>query len=221
MPQDCRPLHLADFGALTARLAEALRGPLPGAEAQSLMAPTPRPVPAVDPSGTRAASGLLLLFPRSGRPHLLLTVRSRRLPHHRGQVALPGGLVDDGETLEEAALRETWEEVGIPASEIRMLGALSPLLIPVSGFRLYPFVGATARPPATRINPAEVTAVIEVPLADLADADRLRVETRAIAGADRRIPYFALGDEKLWGATAMILAELLWILGVAPGTIRT
>ncbi len=199
-------------------LADALRGPLPGPRAQSRMAPSPRPapIPPATPTRGRPAAALLLLYPVERAVHVLLTVRSRDLPNHRGQISLPGGLVEDQESLRTAALREAKEEVGLLPERVNVLGSLSAVFIPVSGFVLHPFVGTVRELPKLTLSPREVERVLEVPLTDLTDPGRLHVEERTLAGREARVPYFDVEGEKLWGATAMILAELLWILGAPP-----
>ena len=128
---------------LTARIRSALQAPLPGLEAQLRLAPRPRVGwdPSQVPDGLRDAAALVLLYPVDGEPHVLLTVRGA-LRHHTGQVSFPGGAVDAGETLEHAAVREAVEEVGVVASDIQVLGRLTSLHIPVSGFLLHPVVAA-------------------------------------------------------------------------------
>ena len=103
------------FDEVECRLAAAQFVELPGPSAQSSMAPRPRRfwVPGVVPAGARKAAGLALLFPRGDDTALLLTVRGAHLANHRGQVSLPGGAVEAGESVEEAALREAEEEVGL------------------------------------------------------------------------------------------------------------
>jgi 8-oxo-dGTP pyrophosphatase MutT (NUDIX family) len=176
------------------------------------MAPEPRPAPATPPVDARRAAGLLLLYPRDGRLHLLLTLRGRDLPQHRGQVSLPGGLVEPGESIAAAALREAHEEVGLDPDVVRVLGGLSPLYIPVSGFLLHPIVGVSASRPAFLPRRGEVERVIELPLDHLVDPRRQGRETRMLLGEERRIRYFDADGEKLWGATAMVLSEFLAVV---------
>src|SRR5207245_442143 len=115
-------------------------GTLPGVAAQALLAPVPRRdwPSGFDPAHIRNAAGLLLLFPRDDQAHVVLTVRAGTLGRHSGQVSLPGGVIEPGETFEHAALREAHEEVALTPGGVRVLGALTPLDIPVSGFRLHP-----------------------------------------------------------------------------------
>jgi 8-oxo-dGTP pyrophosphatase MutT (NUDIX family) len=161
------------------------------------------------------AAALVPLFEKNHTPHLLLTVRSRDLPSHRGQVSFPGGAQHPGETLQETAIRETHEEVGIPPSAIEILGALTPLLLP-SGFLLHPFVGLVEQSPPFRPNPREVARLLEASLDELRSPHRQRMERTELKGQDYDIPSFFLDGEKIWGATAMVLSEFLWILGAAP-----
>ena len=115
---------------------------------------TPRLASGLDPARVRHAAALLLLFPVAGLATIPLTIRSEsRLDRHGGQVSLPGGVVDPGETFEQAALREAHEEVGLGLDDIRICGALTPLDIPVSGFRLHPIVAATFEP--TTLTPSD------------------------------------------------------------------
>ena len=137
-----------DFNSVVDRLQIALAEPLPGAPAQALMAPRPRrewPI-SFDPARIRHAGGLLLVFPIDASAHIVLTVRADTLGRHGGKVSLPGGVVEAGETFAEAAVREAHEEVGLSPHDVRVLGALTPLDIPVSGFRLHPSPSHTPRP---------------------------------------------------------------------------
>jgi 8-oxo-dGTP pyrophosphatase MutT (NUDIX family) len=179
-----------------------------------MMAPRPR---VGWPVGSRAdqarhAAGLLLLFPVDDRAHLVLTVRSERV-RHGGQVSLPGGVVEPGETIEQAALREAHEEVAFSAADVRVLGALTPLDIPVSGFRLHPVVSSLDRRPRFRPSDDEVARILEIPVSTLLEPDT--VEWRPMKRGDLTldVPAFVAHDAVVWGATAMVLAEFLALLG--------
>ena len=202
---------------LTARIRSALQAPLPGLEAQLRLAPRPRVGwdPSQVPDGLRDAAALVLLYPVDGEPHVLLTVRGA-LRHHTGQVSFPGGAVDAGETLEHAAVREAVEEVGVVASDIQVLGRLTSLHIPVSGFLLHPVVAAADVRPRFMAAPEEVARLLEVPLALLEDEDTIRYERRTFERQNRlvdvEVPFFDVHGEKVWGATAMVLAEFLALI---------
>jgi 8-oxo-dGTP pyrophosphatase MutT (NUDIX family) len=168
------------------------------------------------PPGNPAAA-LALLYPRAGVPHLVLTVRSRHLPHHGGQISLPGGALDGSESIEEAALRETEEEIGVDPASVRVAGRLTSVYIPPSGFRLHPVVGLAGETAAFRPNPREVARILEVPLRDLRGPQAVAREIRTLRGTDFEIPYYRVGAEKVWGATAMVLCELLRVLAGPEG----
>ena len=153
-----------------------------------------------------------MLFPAGATVHLLLTVRSSLLPSHAGQVSLPGGAVESGEAIEHAALREAHEETGVEPSEVRLLGRLTPLHIPVSGFVLHPVVGATDVRPQFRIADGEVEQLLEPSLEELLDPECVQRWARSWDGLFQDVPYFAFDGLRIWGATAMVLAEFLEIV---------
>lgn len=198
-------------------IRERLARPLPGLDAQLRMAPRPRPGwdPRHLPDGLRDAAGLVLLYPHGDMLQLALTLRGAALRHHTGQVSLPGGRVDAGESIEAAALREADEEVGLPPAAVEVLGRLTPLHIPVSGHLLHPVVGVTTARPEFRVAEAEVERLIEVPLAHLRDPGIVAWEQRRRERPPAvlmDVPYFAVDGAKVWGATAMILAEFLAVI---------
>jgi 8-oxo-dGTP pyrophosphatase MutT (NUDIX family) len=206
--------------ALVERLGARLAAPLPGHDAQLAMAPLrgrPRESLSVEGKNCREAAVLVLLYPFEGATALALTARQPALRDHSGQVSLPGGSLDPGETPEAAALREGWEEVGVPADRPAVLGRLTPLYIPPSNFCVQPVVAALDVGFAFRPHEAEVAAMLDVPLAALLDPAVRRAEPWEHRGATVEVPFFLLGDHKVWGATAMILAELAALLEEVGG----
>jgi 8-oxo-dGTP pyrophosphatase MutT (NUDIX family) len=201
-------LIVVRFDRVEARLA--------GAAAQAAMAPRPRRswTPGQVPKEARPAAALALVYPRDGRAMLLLTVRGDNLATHGGQVALPGGAVEPGETYESAALREAEEEVGLERSKAAPRLRLTSLHIPVSGYVLHPVVATAAEAPRVLPCEREVRRIVEVGLEDLGSGDLLRRERVERDGLTIDVPYFAVDGEKLWGATAMVVSELLAVVGM-------
>ena len=195
------------------RLRQGLAEPLPGAEAQRTMAPAARAYPSalnVEGKDCREAGVLALLYPSAaGAPVLVLTLRREDLSDHAGQISFPGGQREAGETLRETALREAREEIGLAPEGVELLGALTPLFIDPSSFCVHPFVGAMREQPALRPTDAEVEAILHVPLAHLLAPGTLVREEWTLHGAPVEVPFFAFDGHQVWGATAMMLAELL------------
>ena len=194
-----------------ADLQKRLGEPLPGIAAWRNMAPGKRAFPR-GIEDYRDASVLVALFPREDEWRLPLIVRTDDGGIHAGQVALPGGALLGDETVEDAALREAHEEVGLARGKVTLLGRLSTLPIPVSRFRVTPVIGTLAREPEWKLNENEVESLFTISLYTLSDESLWRSEERQFGGQAVDIPYLALGGEKVWGATAMILAELTALL---------
>jgi 8-oxo-dGTP pyrophosphatase MutT (NUDIX family) len=192
-----------------------LSGTLPGLQAQLRFMPKPPRKgwkPGDLPSDARLAAGLLLVYPGARGPCVPLTVRASGLRRHAGQISLPGGATDPGETLAQAALREAREEIGVDPARVRVLGELTPVHVLVSGFTLHPIVGVTDERPSFTPAAHEVEQVLEVSIEDLQDASRIRQGTRTREGIAVEYPYFDLMGHQVWGATAMILGEFICLL---------
>jgi 8-oxo-dGTP pyrophosphatase MutT (NUDIX family) len=158
----------------------------------------------------REAAALLLFYPQDDELWFPLTVRSSALPMHRGEVSLPGGAIDpEDEGPVAAALRETHEEIGIEQASIEIAGILTPLYIPPSNFRLTPVVGFAFAPPVLVPNPDEIADVFSVSLHMLLDGQTVQVEEWTLHGMQAQVPFFALQGHKVWGATAIVLSELV------------
>ncbi len=201
------------LAALEAFLRERLIHPLPGVDAHLRLAPKPkRPGwrPGVIPENARRAAALILLYPDvDGRVCLPLTVRHKTLPHHPGQISLPGGRINAGEAPLAAALREAREEIGIDPETVRITGALTPFFVLVSNFVIEPFVGISDTRPDFQLDAREVETLIEVPLDELRDPSCVKWGQRTREGFLVDFPYFDVAGQHVWGATAMILAELI------------
>lgn len=203
-----------DFPHLLARLASAVQQPLPGAEAQARMAPRPRGgwPSGFDAARLRHAAGLVLVYPINDDPHIVLTVRSPQV-RHAGQVSLPGGVIEPGESAEHAALRETEEEIACAIDPVRVLGQLTPLDIPVSGFRLHPVLASIDQRPVLTPSDAEVARILEVPVRTLASPQVLTRTSMQRGTITLDVPAFETHGVTIWGATAMVLAEFLTLAG--------
>lgn len=195
-----------------------LKEPLPGKKAQVEMSRPERENSLDPPDAVRA--GVLLILIENG---LLIPLMQRpgNSGPHSGQISFPGGREEpEDKDLAETALRETEEEFGLRPQKLELLGALTPLYIPVSGFRVYPFVAWHQEEPLYNPDPSEVEQIISFPLNKLLQPETLRTETIDVFYKGKTIPYetpvFRTEGHRIWGATAMMLNEFLTLIKEVP-----
>jgi 8-oxo-dGTP pyrophosphatase MutT (NUDIX family) len=180
--------------------------------AQMKMAPRPRITIRMPDTPGRPRQGgvLIILYENMGRTHLVLTRRRDDLQSHAGQISFPGGRREDGESLQTTAFREAHEEIGVEPAELALLGRLSSLYIPPSDYEVHPFVAwyENGRPHFTP-QVSEVAEILEVPLSHLLDPATRVVEKWELRGFLLDVPFYLVAGHKVWGATAMMLSELL------------
>ena len=153
------------------------------------------------------AAVLILLYLADNEIYFFLTKRTDELKHHKGQISLPGGTQEGNEKLIDTALRETQEEIGINKTSISIIGTITPLFVPVTGFMIYPFIGYSLNKLNPKPDPVEVATIFSVNISDLLNKENRTTEQRNIRGYDVQVPYFKLNDYQVWGATSMILSE--------------
>ena len=172
-----------------------------------------RPAIEIDAPQHRRAAVLLPLIRGQGGWSILFTRRAENLAAHSGQIAFPGGAVEAGETLEQAAMREAEEEVGIPSRHVELIGRLDDV-ITNSGFLVAPFAGVIHEPIAYVMQEAEVVEVFEVPVEALLDVSN--PEVRYVPFRNRRYPayFYHHGPHEIWGLTGRMLKaflDLVWL----------
>jgi len=195
-------------------LATRLAQPLPGRAAQSQFEPElsfGRHYSA-PPADARMAAVLLLLYQRDDEWRMPLTVRPKTMADHAGQISLPGGMIETGETSQAAALRELYEELGVPSNGIRVLGQLTPLYLFVSNFHVFPWVALSESAPELIPDGREVAEAFEFPLSGLLQEDFRGAHVSDHRGFKFSAPHFAWNAHRIWGATSMIMAELAALL---------
>ena len=193
-------------------LKHRLTMPLPGKDAQYGMAPSFRKSIQKDKVSARAGV-LILLYPGENGLCTIFTKRHDYPGVHGGQISFPGGKFEPSDgNLVQTALRETEEEIGIRASDIEVLGQLTTLYIPVSEFEVYPTVGYLKTKPSFVAHPGEVKYLIEISLKELLDPSIREEKPYTGTEYSGTIPYFNIRENHVWGATAMILHELLILI---------
>ena len=158
-------------------------------------------------NNSTASAVLILLYLEDNEIHFFLTKRSNELEHHKGQISLPGGTQEENEELTHTALRETQEEIGINKTSISIIGSMTPLFVPVTGFMIHPFIGYSSNKLEPTPDSSEVEAIFSVNISDLLNETNQTIEKRNIRGYDVEVPYFKLNNYEVWGATSMILSE--------------
>jgi len=201
--------------SILAHLGLNLQGPKPGWPVQLTMGPEPREgsrkVEETDETCSWAAV-MLLLYPRQQHFEMVLTRRSNLVLHHQSQISFPGGRREEGETFLQTALRETKEELGIDLGDIHILGELTPLFIPPSNICIRPLVARLPERPNFHPSRDEVAEILEIPLLHLLDEKNRRREIWIRDDKRIQVPFFDFKGNKIWGATAMVLAEFLDLL---------
>jgi len=197
------------------RLRHALRGPLPGHDAFLELSGYRRAAPKAGEPPPRESAVLALIYPKQGALHTLLMLRPEYDGVHGGQVGFPGGKHEERDpSLEHTALREFREETGARHAGIEVLGTLTPVHIPPSRSLVTPYVGHTPAIGELAPDPREVAELIEAPLDLLLRDDILTRRTRYVQtlGRSVEVPCFDVLGHAVWGATALMVAELRELL---------
>jgi len=197
-------------------LQKRLESPLPGREAQKRMAPVPYKPADRFPFYPEGKSNLnSVLIPLYADPDdeisIILTLRSRGV-NHGGQISFPGGQIEKSESAVDAALRETNEEIGIASKHVKIAGKMTSLYIHRTNNMVEPFVGMLMQKPDFSLSNKEVEEIIPVKIMDLADKNNIIVEEWELKkNSPFKVPYWNIHRVPLWGATAMMLSELIEI----------
>ncbi len=204
-----------DMEHIATLLIPELSKSLPGTEAQNRMAPSPRRGSHFSAQMKKAAV-LIMMFPSHDGITIAFIRRAEYDGVHSGQISFPGGMYElRDKDLAETARRETSEETGIDPGEIRMLGKLSPLAVPVSNFMVYPYTGYLDNTPVFRPDPVEVNAMITIPLKVLLNPGIIQKEKWNLLNESVLVPFYRVENNRIWGATAMILSEFLEVISRA------
>jgi 8-oxo-dGTP pyrophosphatase MutT (NUDIX family) len=207
-------LIVADFNHIISSLKDRFQGPLPGWEAQLKMASLRRLSHGKvisPPPNARLGSVMVLIYPVDGKAFTVFIRRNEYEGIHSGQISFPGGgaeAVDKSHA--DTALREAWEETGIVPEKVEVLGELTRLYIPPSNFLVFPIVATCPERPDFIPDPSEVQEIIEVELSGLKEPGIIQ-QREIVLSEDFSImaPCYQVGGTVIWGATAMILSELL------------
>ena len=156
----------------------------------------------------REAAVLMPVFERDCEPHFLLTLRTEEVETHKGQISFPGGMRHGDESLEATALRETWEEIGIDAERIEILGRFHDY-VSSTDYRVVPYVGYVRSPFQVVPQPTEVAEVLMVPFSIFLDPGRLRTEKMMKRGALIDVYFYSYNSYQIWGLTARIIKDFL------------
>ena len=162
----------------------------------------------------RESAVMMLFYPKESITHLALIIRNAYPGIHSSQIAFPGGKVELFDTsLEETALRETHEEIGISSDKITVIRPFTKIYIPPSNFMVYPFLGYSNQELIFNPDPSEVAGIIELPITDfLDDTNVISEKIKNSYTSEIIVPAFKIKEHIVWGATAMMMSELKELL---------
>ena len=206
-----------DFKEVLSLLEKGMKHPLPGKEAQLSMSPNPQDLRRFDtklPLNHRKSAVLILFYPNQDKAFFPLIKRPVYPGVHSGQIALPGGkMEEEDQDVIDTALREAWEEVGVLPQQVKLIGKMSDLFIPASNFLVSPILGYSEEMPDFVPEEKEVARIIETAVSTLYEPTIRKKKILEFSNNFRLdTPYFEVDKEMVWGATAMILSELLQIM---------
>lgn len=198
------------------RITKRMEHPLPGRDAHMKLAHVTRRLYTDAPTGARKAGVLAALFPEKDDWNIIFIVRNTSdRDRHGGQLGFPGGKYEEGDgNLQQTALREAMEEIGLPPEQVNLLGSLTDIYIPVSNFAVHPFLGWVAQRPDYKLQLEEVSGILEVPLSDFQKKDVLQTTDIRVSEhlVLKNVPYYNVQGKILWGATAMMMSEVLEVV---------
>lgn len=200
---------------LKSYLQQRLMEVLPGKEAHQEAVPYRKvDYESLDVNTVRKSGVLVLFYEKENEPHIVLIQRPIYKGTHSGQIAFPGGKVEETDKdIVHTALREANEEVGIIMEDVEVVGQLSDVYIPVSNFLVSPVVGFINYTPIFVPEIREVAEIVELKLSLLAEVKNLSSANIALNnGLKLQVPTFQFNQKTIWGATALMLNELRWVL---------
>lgn len=199
------------FDQLIKKVANGFNKPLPGVISQNKMAARSNlKLPETFNKSTKKSAVLILLYPDENSIKIPFILRPAYDGMHGGQVAFPGGRMElTDENLFRTALREAQEEVGIRIADVNLIGSLTELYIPISNYLVLPVVGWMNKKPDFYPDPIEVDSILEIKYSTLVNPAIVKEEILMVRGNEIQAPLFDVGEHKIWGATAMMIAEFL------------
>ncbi len=210
---------MTQFNANIKLIETQLSKNLPGLQAQLLMSPSSRHQGIKNlkhDTPPRNSGVLILLYPKNNITHLIFIKRTESGGHHSGQISFPGGKTEqEDKSLIHTALREAEEEVGIIKKDVKILGLLTNLYIPVSNISVLPVVGAINYCPQFIRQPTEVDQILEVPLNNFLEEKNKKNNILKFNKTEIIAPSFMIDEHMIWGATAMMMSEFLEVIKIA------
>jgi 8-oxo-dGTP pyrophosphatase MutT (NUDIX family) len=205
---------LDSFSSFTTQLTEKLKFPLPGETAHQVMQASTKLRLTFKPNArTRKSAVLVLFYPHQNDIYFPLILRPAYDGVHSGQVAFPGGRYEPSdEDLIRTALREAQEEIGLRLTDVKILGVLTELFIPASNFYVLPVIAAMPYRPDFYPDPREVEDIFEIKLEEISNSDIIGSSDIQVRGEQVHAPHYMVQGYKIWGATAMMISELLAVL---------
>jgi 8-oxo-dGTP pyrophosphatase MutT (NUDIX family) len=206
--------HFVNFTSFISLAQENLSQPLPGHDAHLKLMHKERILTKIAPNeNTKSSAVLMVFYPDKSKVFMPLILRPKYDGTHGGQMAFPGGKMEHFDrNLTITALREAQEEIGIKAMDVKIIGELTEVFIPVSNFKVQPIVGYLEYKPEFFPDQKEVSKIFEMHIEDFFESQNIGWKNVKIGQNDIEVPGFAIQEQWIWGATALIINEFLEVI---------